>query len=119
LGELVFLIDFHFLKGKIRITCDINMKKSQILLKESKKDIILTQRDLDRQLKEFRKKFKKKRQPKTTTLYWYMRIGYLVIFLSIMILIYIFYDFISLQFGSIREFLINLKEILFNLLSPE
>jgi len=76
------------------------MRKSSFILKESREDVKKTQRDYHRQLKEFRKKFKKKRRPKTTTFYWYLAIGFLSVIVLATILIYLFYDFLALNLVS-------------------
>jgi len=76
------------------------MRKSSFILKESREDVKKTQRDYHRQLKEFRKKFKKKRRPKITTFYWYLAIGFLSVIVLATILIYLFYDFLALNLVS-------------------
>jgi uncharacterized membrane protein YukC len=76
------------------------MSQSSLILKESKEEVRKTQRDYNRQFKEFRKKFKKKRRPKTTAFYWYLAIGLLSIIVLATVLIYLFYDFLTLNFIS-------------------
>jgi uncharacterized membrane protein YukC len=76
------------------------MSQSSFILKESREEVRKTQRDYNRQFKEFRKKFKKKRRPKTTAFYWYLAIGFLSIIVLATVLIYLFYDFLTLNFIS-------------------
>jgi uncharacterized membrane protein YukC len=76
------------------------MSQSSLILKESREEVRKTQRDYNRQFKEFRKKFKKKRRPKTTAFYWYLAIGLLSIIVLATVLIYLFYDFLTLNFIS-------------------
>jgi hypothetical protein len=90
------------------------MSRSKFILKESKKDVKETQRVLNRQLREFRKKFKKKRRPKTTVLYWYLIAGVLWVLLSVIVLIYIFHDFLFPHLVSIGELIKNLGNFLLN-----